>query len=242
MSAVISRQDQLPGMPEPTSLLAVISRAASDPNVDIEKMERLMAMHERMTAKQAEVAYNAALAVMQPELPVITERGEIKNRDGGVQSKYAKWEDINDAIRPVLAKHGFALTFRPGNEGTSIKVTGFLRHKDGHSDEATFVLPPDTSGSKNAVQAAASSISYCKRYVANSLLNITSRGEDDDGQGAGGEPTLSEKQIADLKALITEVGADQVKFLKHIKCDSLANIYARNYDVVVKMVAAKRKR
>jgi hypothetical protein len=37
-----------------TSLLEVISRAASDPTVDIEKMERLMAMHERITARDAE--------------------------------------------------------------------------------------------------------------------------------------------------------------------------------------------
>ena len=36
-----------------TTMLSVISRAASDPSVDIEKLERLMAMKERMDAKTA---------------------------------------------------------------------------------------------------------------------------------------------------------------------------------------------
>lgn len=38
------------------SIMAVISRAAADPTCDIEKMERLLAMHERMQAKEAEQA------------------------------------------------------------------------------------------------------------------------------------------------------------------------------------------
>lgn len=241
MNAIV-RQDQLPGMPAPANLLEVISRAASDPNVDAAKMERLWQLHERIQAQQAAVAFAAALAEMQPKMPVITQRGEILNRDGKVQSKYAKWEDINDAIKPILAEHGFSLMFRPGNEGDKVKVTGILKHRAGHFEEATFTLPPDTSGSKNLVQAAASSISYCKRYVAVGLLNITSRGEDDDGKKAGGSaPTLTEKQVADLKAVITEVGADQVKLMKLWRVSELGEILACNYQTVMDLVKAKRR-
>ena len=240
MSAVIKQQDSLPTL-EPATLLQVISRAASDPNVDIDKMERLMAMHERMVARDAKAAYAAALSAMQPELPIITERGEIKNNSGNVQSKYALWEDINQAISPILCKHGFALSFRTGDDGGKVKVTGVLSHQQGHSEETTIVLPADTSGNKNAVQAVASSVSYGKRYTAGALLNLTSRGEDDDGRKAGGEPTISEKQVADLKAVLTEVGADIPKFLKYLKVDALENIYARNFDAVVKMAQAKRR-
>jgi hypothetical protein len=240
MNAVVS-QPQLPGMPEPAGLLEAIARAASDPNVDVAKMDRLMDIYARISAMHAEREYAAALAEMQPELPVINERGEILNKAGEVQSTYALWEDLNEAIRPILHKFGFSLTFRPGNEGEKIKATGVLRHKAGHHDEATFCLPADGSGSKNIVQAAASSLSYCKRYIAIGMLNITTRGEDDDGRKAGAGKTLSEKQIADLKALLTEVGADQQKFLKWAKVSALSEILEKNYDACVQTVKAKRR-
>lgn len=170
-----------------SSLMDVISRAASDPNTDVEKLERLLGMYERITAQQAKAAYTAALAQMQPKLPVIDERGGIKDRAGKVQSTYAKWEDINDAIRPVLQAHGFALSFRVTTT-PKVAVTGVLAHCDGHSEETTMELPVDGSGSKNDVQAVGSSFSYGKRYTAIALLNITSRApqdRDDDGNAAG---------------------------------------------------------
>lgn len=163
------------------SLMAVISRAASDPNTDVDKLERLMGLYERITDRSAKAEYSASLAEMQPKLPVVAERG---STDKG---KYALWEDINDAIRPILAAHGFALSFRVGTATDGkMTVTGILSHKAGHQEETTMTLPLDTSGSKNAVQAVGSSTSYGKRYTALALLNITSRGEDDDGNGASG--------------------------------------------------------
>ncbi|HDP4022085.1 TPA: single-stranded DNA-binding protein, partial [Pseudomonas aeruginosa] len=39
---------------ESATILQVIQRAAADPQCDIEKMERLMQMHERFQARQAE--------------------------------------------------------------------------------------------------------------------------------------------------------------------------------------------
>jgi hypothetical protein len=174
-------------------LLEVIARAARDPSVDIDKMERLLEMQERVLARHAQEAYAVALAEMQPGLPVISERGKILNRNNEVQSTYARWEDVNEAIRPLLAEHGFSLSFRTGREGSDITVTGVLTHRQGHSEETTITLPSDGSGSKNAVQAVGSSTSYGKRYTAFALLNITSKGEDDDGESAtkyqaSGEP------------------------------------------------------
>ncbi len=169
---------------EANSLMDVIQRAAVDPKTDVDKLERLLAMYERIKAREAKSAYTEALTAAQQEIPVIAERGGIKNNAGAVQSTYALWEDINDVIKPILARHGFALSFRTGNTDGKILVTGILSHKDGHSEETTITLPADTSGSKNAVQAVGSSTSYGKRYTAQALLNMTSRGEDDDGRKA----------------------------------------------------------
>jgi hypothetical protein len=166
-------------------ILAIIERAARDPSVDIDKMERLIAMQERVQSREAQTAYYADLAKMQPNLPIIDERGGIKGRDGTVQSTYALWEDVNEAIRPTLAEHGFSLSFRVSRAEGEIVVTGILAHRFGHREETTLALPTDTSGSKNAVQAVGSSTSYGKRYTAFALLNLTTTGEDDDGNKAG---------------------------------------------------------
>lgn len=190
MTNAVAKQNEPPGTVADYSggLLEVIARAARDSSVDIDKMERLISMQERVQNRNAEVAFNAALAELQPKLPVINERGGIKDRSGNVQSTYALWEDVNEAIRPHLAEHGFALRFRVDRQADQISVTGILSHREGHKEETTLTLPTDTSGSKNAVQAVGSSTSYGKRYTAFALLNITSTGEDDDGDKAGVRP------------------------------------------------------
>jgi len=192
------REAALPAS-EPASIIAVIERAALNPDVDVDKMERLYAMHERAMERQARAAFAAALAEMQPKLPVIDERGGIKDRAGKVQSTYARWEDISDAIRPILHEHGFALSFRVVTT-PKVAVTGVLTHRDGHREETTMELPVDGSGSKNDVQAVGSSFSYGKRYTAIALLNITSRAaqdRDDDGR-AGGMSKDAQAAISDI--------------------------------------------
>lgn len=227
---------------EASAIFQVIERAAMNPQVDIDKMERLIQMQERIMERNARAAYAAALADMQPNLPVIAERGGIKNGQGKVQSTYALWEDINDAIKPVLAKHGFALSFRTGQEDGKIIVTGILSHRDGHSEETTMHLPIDTSGSKNAVQAVGSSTSYGKRYTAQALLNLTSRGEDDDGHTGGDESKITLDQVGDLQAMIEDVKADRAKFLAYMKVESLAAIPVSKYKAAVDALNAKRGR
>jgi hypothetical protein len=169
-----------PAMSESAAIIQVIERAAMNPNVDIDKMERLLEMQERIMARNARAAYAAAFSRMQPDLPEIPEHGKGHNN-----VSYALWEDVNDLIKPVLAKHGFGISFQNGRDGPNISVTAILTHCEGHSEQTTMILPVDTSGSKNAVQAVGSSTSYGKRYTASALLNLTSRHEDDDGKSSG---------------------------------------------------------
>ena len=50
----------VPPSDSPSTVLALIERVALDPRADVEKLERMMAMYERLKAKEAELAYNAA--------------------------------------------------------------------------------------------------------------------------------------------------------------------------------------
>lgn len=225
---------------ESAALLSVIERAARDPSVDVDKMERLMQMHERIQARQAKAAYNAALAELQPELPIITEKGEI-NHNGRLISKYALWEDVVQAITPALAAHGFALSFRIGRDGDRQIIKGILSHRGGHSEETEMSLPLDMSGAKNAVQGVGSTVSYGKRYVTQALLNLVSRGEDDDGQGSG-NGLITAEQKETLIALMKETGADTAKFLAYMGVASLDEIKAANFGQAKTGLEAKRKK
>lgn len=203
MSTQLKRVEPVDAVPvvdsESATILSVIQRAAADPACDIEKMERLMAMHERMQDRQAETSFNAAMAEMQIELPSIAERGKTNN------GKYATFEDINDVVKPIMQKHGFAISFRVEHVQNGVKVTGVLMHRGGHREETTMLLPSDTSGSKNVVQAVGSSVSYGKRYVMSAMLNITTRGEDDDGYAAGPQVTaVTEAQAAKLRTMLEQ--------------------------------------
>lgn len=226
MNAMTKTDTQDAAPVEGATIANLIERVATNPNASIETLERLLNMQERVQATRAEVAFNAALAEMQPKLPVIEERGAIKNGQKVVQSTYALWEDINEAIRPVLAEYGFALTFRVERSDGMVSVTGVLSHRDGHKTETTLPLPVDSSGSKNAVQAIGSSTSYGQRYTAKLLLNLTSRGEDDDGASAGlGE--VARKAITDINM------AENL--------DQLKNWRATNFEGVTKMVNDKER-
>jgi hypothetical protein len=245
MSAVANREEQLdPAVPapEPVSILAVIERAARDPQVDADKMERMMALYERVNAATAKAAYTKALAEMQEDLPVIGQRGAIKNRDKEVQSRYSLWEDINETIKPVLMKHGFALSFRTGQEGDRITVTGVLSHREGHSEQTTMFLPADTSGSKNPVQAVGSSVSYGKRYTASALLNLTSSGEDDDGRTGGGDGPISPDQLQHVRDQIERTESNIEAFCKYYKIDALPSLRAKDFDSAMRMLNAKSRK
>lgn len=233
-----------------TSLMAVISRAASDPNTDVDKLERLMGMYERITTARNKASFDAALATMQPELPVVDRRGKIVIRDKNdkeiiIQSTpYALFEDICKAVGPKLAEHGFAISFRTGTAADGkLLVTAILSHRDGHREETSMPLMHDSTGSKNAVQAVGSSVSYGKRYTMCALLNIVSHGEDDDGKSAGAGETITDEQVQEISNLLTETKSNLVLFLKKIKVESLTEIRADklgDIKTLIKDTAAKR--
>lgn len=161
-------------------MLPMIERLAAMPDFDVEKLSKLIDMQERILDRNAAGAFNIAFAEMQPEIPTIIER---KATDKG---KYAPREDIVEVIRPILSRHGFSLSFRTEwPEKTVVKVVGILTHREGHSRESEFMSAADTSGSKNAVQALGSAVEYGRRYTTTDLLNIASRGGDDDARKAG---------------------------------------------------------
>ena len=183
------------------SLALVIERIAINPNVDVVKLEKIIELQERVLRHKAEADFNAAFSKMQREVPTVKERA---STDKGT---YAPLEDIVDAVRPILAKHGFSLGFQTEwPDKNTVKVIGILT-RGTHARRSEFQAGADQSGSKNAIQALASSVSYGKRYATKDLLCIVTRGEDDDANrsGAPDPPDGYENCWLDLMT----VGAEQ---------------------------------
>lgn len=218
---VVSDQNQS------TALIAVIERIASNPDADISKLSAMLDMQERILDRNAKQQFTADLASMQIELPRVIEHGEGHNK-----AKYAKLEDINDSIRPVLQKYGFAVTFRIKPEPPLMWITTVLSHRDGHSEETSIPLALDTSGSKNAVQAVGSTISYGKRYGICAMLNI-STGDDVDGQGLAANKEPPKQPITDsrLTKAIEKINAGEYTL------DRLHASYALNDDQLGRVMA-----
>jgi len=232
-TAVAERQDHAPANVEqhPADMLAMIERMAVNPNIDTDKLERLIAMKKDMDATAAKIAFTQAMVKMRPDLPRIEKKGRTDKAD------YGKWEDIQDGIDPVLQKHGFDLTFKTASTADTITVTAVLRHEAGHEDSTDLTLPADKGPGRNNVQAVGSTVSYGKRYTATALLNLRIGGEDNDGAGV----VISEEQRDRLLKLMNEHNADAERFCKFFKIEAVPDLPVAKFDQAVKMIQAKRK-
>ena len=104
----------------------MIERVALNPRADVEKLERMMAMYERLKANEAELAYNAAKGRILKKLAGIK---IVKNRSvlyeiekGKLQKgtyeafKYTPSEEIDEHLRPLLAEEEMDLSSWPVHE------------------------------------------------------------------------------------------------------------------------------
>ena len=85
---------------------------------------------------------------------------------------------------------------------------------------------------------------YCKRTVKINAFDVTLTKDDDDGNAAAGEGPSAEcitpDQVADLQALLTEVGADEGRFLVWLRVSKLEEIPASQHTAAVRALEAKR--
>lgn len=240
------RPVRLPSAPasETVTLLGLIERAAADPSVDIERMERIYAMYERASARSAKSAYLDALMAAKAALPRIIRAGaasydDKKTGEAKKAFSYAKWEEVVGQIEPVLAAHSLVLTFTTEQQtGDRVAITGVLSHRDGHSERAQMALGCDASGGKNNAQGWGSAISYGKRYTAFALLNLV--GHDDKDTDAAPPPADTTKPLADLKALVVENKADVGRICQHFSVETLDDLSGPQIAKVIAGLKARR--
>lgn len=204
--AVAQRQESAPIVPagESASILQLIMRVAADPQCDIEKMERLMAMHERVKAQQAEAEFNCALSRVQSNMGRISTDAT----NSQTRSNYATYGKLDRVLRPIYTAEGFSLSFgtEPAQEGL-VGMVCYVSHSTGHTREYRAQVPSDGKGAKGGdvmtkTHAFGSGTSYGMRYLLKMIFNVAIGEEDDDGAAAGGD--LRDAAMADLLARVAE--------------------------------------
>jgi ERF superfamily len=237
----VARVPTAPASDSPSAVLELIERVALDPRANVEKLERMMAMYERLTAKEAELAYNAAKSRILKKLagikivknrPVQTEEG--KPQKGTFEAfKYAPLEEIDKHLRPLLAEEEMDLSYSDEPCEGGILIRGRLKHlPSGHYEDSLMPAPLDTTGGKSSLQAVGSTNSFLRRYVVCNIFNIVVVGDDDDGS----EGTIDEAQTKIVLNLITKAKVGP-KFLKYMKAQSVEE--AGSLEAAVATIAAR---
>lgn len=181
-----STKDLAQAPTQPSSIMQAVMNAAADPTIDIDRVDRLLVIHNQIMAQEAEKAYAGAMSRVQASIGPI-----IKNKENThTTSHYANLAAINLILIPVYTDEGFALSFsnRPSDKPNHIIIMCDVMHADGHTKHYEYDLPFDGVGTqgnatKTAIHASASSVSYGQRYLTTMIFNIATF--DDDGNAAG---------------------------------------------------------
>jgi hypothetical protein len=165
----------------PSSLL----QQAIEKGLGVEELSKLMDLQERWEKNQARKLFFEAFTEFQSKCPDLRKTKEVKfdTKTGGQTNyKYAPLADITRQISQVLKQCFLSYRWEIQDNANEIKVTCLVSHVDGHTERTTMQANPDTSGSKNAIQARGSAIEYLKRYTHIGALGISTADSDIDGR------------------------------------------------------------
>lgn len=231
MSTDLQKQpDQALQQIDSANMMQAIIKAASDPAVDADKMERMLAMAERIQDRQALVAYSEAMARIQASMPRVTKSGSILDKFNQVRSTYAKYEDIDLAVRPLLAAEGFSVNYDTEFSAGLLIVTIEVRHAGGHSEKRRTFMPKNTSPGSSDAQNMGGTISYGKRYAFCQFFNIITVDVDQDGQDEN-QP-ITEDQAREIEDMLLELGerVNVEKFLEVLEAATVRDIPASKHE------------
>lgn len=200
---------ELATLDKPGDMLEAVLRAAADPTIDPARLHEFLAIGRELELDRAKGQFNADFVRLKKELPVIAKNGVVLNKSGRVQFRYARYDDLHEAITPLLDKYGFAtsFTFEEPEKGRLTCILE-LSHTGKYSKTYRWTLP--WSGENQYVtnlQNAAAARTFAKRCVLIDALDILTQDVDRDGGPVEAPERITEEQarkIEDAVAAITQ--------------------------------------
>ena len=224
-------------------MVRMIEAVVQNPDLPIERLEKLMDMKERQEDRElegqnrlAKQAYFSAMAQCQEEMPRVG-----KNQSNThTKSNYADLGAVIATAQPVMARHGFSLSFHPGGvrEGSLI-MKWAVSHAAGHQETGEAGYPIDDAGvngtkNKTGVQALASTETYARRYLILSLFNIATTDDRDGNEAPKKLETISAEQLQELRGLIDLAGISEDVLCKSAKIETLHELPADTFESAAK--------
>lgn len=216
---------------------------AVERGVTPEALEKLVDLHERISARMAAAEFSRAFAEFKRRCPKIekTRSSQATGQSSGARFafKYANIEDVAEAVDPILTELGFSYSFSSDMDGQNVKVTCRLRHVAGHVEEATDSQPLGSSLPVSDQQKRISATTYGKRQALIGVLGLVT--VDEDAEGANRE-AITEEQAATLDALLDELKGkvDRHRFLAWAGASAVAEIPAAKFAAAVSMLERRR--
>ena len=127
----------------------------------------------------------SALSKAQSELEAVGKSEE------GYGYNYSDLSSVIKTAKPVLAKHGLAVTQLLGNEGERPAVTTVLVHTSGQFFKSFASLPLIDMKGCNEAQRAGAVFSYLRRYAFQAILGMSSEDNDASSEGTKKKGTTS---------------------------------------------------
>lgn len=209
----------------PASMLQV----AIDKGADLEKLEKMLMLQERWEANEARKAYHAAMAKFKADPPEIEKDRKVSYGQGKTSYSHATLANVTDKISKALSQHGLSAAWKTSQDERGVTVTCTITHQLGHSESTALTAAPDTSGSKNSIQAVGSTITYLSRYTLLSLTGLATH-EIMDDDGAGASEKITPDQVSELMELIDSKHVDAAKFLDYMKVSKVDEIHSKHYE------------
>lgn len=244
----VQEQKLIPANDAP--MVAMIERIAMDPNIPIDRLEKMLAMKERMEDRSREMAredriesarreWLAAFSAVQSEIGPIFRT----NDNDHTKSRYADLADIERVVTPILTKHGFSTTSAPVPCDLSghIRMRLTLGHSGGHEKVYEDDFPLDSTGSggkvnKTAIQAKGSTQTYARRYLKASALDLAFMDDRDGNQPppeTGDVETITEAQVSVIRDFIGKAELEIEQFCNHWKVEAIPDIASSKYNEVI---------
>lgn len=202
-------------------------------------MGQLVALKERMDAKQAEKDFVADFVSLKQAMPKIQATKGVPGKDGNIKYHFAPLDEIDNQLNPVALKHGFTYSFTEEAStrvGTITKVC-IVQHKSGHSARHPFSVrigngPPGSTDS----QADGAAHSYAKRGALCDAFGIVIS-HDDDARALGG--SITQAQADQLRRMVKETKSDEAAFLTFAGADTFEAIDSSQLDRLVEKLEKK---
>lgn len=215
------------------AFIQMIERVSRSADVRMDIVQGLVAMRNDELKRVAEQAFNAALAEAQAQMEPV--RRDASNPQ--TRSKYATYDALDRAIRPIYTAHGFSVRFDTADapRDLEVRVVAKIAHRGGHTEITHIDIPSDGKGAKGndvmtRTHAVVSATSYGRRVLLGMGFNLaTTDKADDDGNGASatGELISPEDEKA-LQSLLMEHDIPLPKFFKVMKVERLSELSARD--------------